>query len=586
MKPTFLRDSFLQMENKALKQQLKAFHDGTAYQKLRQEYEAVIREKDKEINRLKEELAQAHEQNVKVRDLWFEQCEEIWKETDKTISEQREEIKKLHEEIWDEIRKGDTRINALTKECEDKLAEKDRIIEELENNLAHAMSLLERDGTTTGLPTSKTPINKNKVIPNSRRPSGKKKGGQPGHEKHTLESPAEDEVNDIVPHDIEEDEVCPDCGSENKRYTGKTEEKYEYDVQIKVIRRKHVYYLYECLDCGTVYRSASGPNLMAKCQYGSSVQAIALSLMNTVNAPMNKVPLFLSGITLDAICPSEGYVAKLQKRAYKMLAEFDADLYVRLIELYLIYWDDTVIMINKQRGCYRFYGDEKIAYYTAHETKGMVGLDKDNVLNVLTDQTTVMHDHNKVNYNSKYHFRNIECNVHLGRDCEKVYLDSGHEEWAEIKTMISQAVKERNDLMKKGVTSFDAAYVLRYKTRLLDKLEKAEAKNRKDASRYFADDERRLINRIREYYENTFSWLEDFSLPHSNNLSERALRSVKSHCKISGQFESVEYARYHARIKTYLETCRRNGFNEIYALQRLSEGNPIRVAEIFHDKGK
>ena len=79
-------------------------------------------------------------------------------------------------------------------------------------------------------------------------------------------------------------------------------------------------------------------------------------------------------------------------------------------------------------------------------------------------------------------------------------------------------------------------------------------------------------------------WMRDFSLPHSNNLSERALRSVKSHCKVSGQFESVEYARYHARLKTYLETCRRNGFNEILALHRLAEGNPVSVEELFGGK--
>jgi len=42
---------------------------------------------------------------------------------------------------------------------------------------------------------------------------------------------------------------------------------------------------------------------------------------------------------------------------------------------------------------FRFYGDETIAYYTAHEKKDMAGIDKDNVLGVLTKDTTVMHDH-------------------------------------------------------------------------------------------------------------------------------------------------------------------------------------------------
>ena len=76
-------------------------------------------------------------------------------------------------------------------------------------------------------------------------------------------------------------------------------------------------------------------------------------------------------------------------------------------------------------------------------------------------------------------------------------------------------------------------------------------------------------------------WLEDFSLPTTNNLSERGLRGIKSHMKISGQFESVKADDNHALIRSYIETCRRNGINEIQALQRLCDGNPYTVAEIF-----
>jgi hypothetical protein len=51
--------------------------------------------------------------------------------------------------------------------------------------------------------------------------------------------------------------------------------------------------------------------------------------------------------------------------------------------------------------------------------------------------------------------------------------------------------------------------------------------------------------------------------------------------KISGQFESETATDNHALNRTYIETCRRNGINEIDALQRLCEGNPYTVAEIF-----
>jgi hypothetical protein len=50
------------------------------------------------------------------------------------------------------------------------------------------MALLNTDGTNSGIPTSKTPLSKKKVIPNSREMSGKHIGGQPGHSKKELEA--------------------------------------------------------------------------------------------------------------------------------------------------------------------------------------------------------------------------------------------------------------------------------------------------------------------------------------------------------------------------------------------------------------
>ena len=76
-------------------------------------------------------------------------------------------------------------------------------------------------------------------------------------------------------------------------------------------------------------------------------------------------------------------------------------------------------------------------------------------------------------------------------------------------------------------------------------------------------------------------WLKDFSLTTTKNLSERGLRGIKSHMKLSGQFESEKAADNHALIRSYIETCRRNGINEIQALQRLCDVNPYTVEEIF-----
>ena len=309
---------------------------------------------------------------------------------------------------------------AAQEKYNEELAKKDAIIKELTFQLERANARLNHDGTNTGTPTSQARAGQQKTVPNSRRSSGNPKGAPKGHEKSTLNPVSDSEVTDTVDHKMPDGEGCPKCGSADCIPTGESEVKLEYDVQIKVVRRKHRFFYYMCKQCGKIFRSLIPPNLKEKAQYGSALQALLLSLTNTVNAAMNKAAMFLAGITGGALTPCEGYIAKLQSRAAKALRKFRVELKSVLISRSLVYWDDTVIFILQKRACFRFYGDERIAYYTAHEHKNMQSLEADNVLGVLTEDIKVMHDHNTINYNEKFRFENIECNQHLQRDCRRM----------------------------------------------------------------------------------------------------------------------------------------------------------------------
>lgn len=503
-----------------------------------------------------------------------------------------EEYTKLRDRILgyqERIKSLQTALNASEKskqkqkdDYEAKIAEKDTVIKELTNRLAHMAAVAGHDGTNTGTPTSQTPINKKKVIPNSRRNSGKKKGGQPGHEKHTLASFDDSEINDKVWHELNTDtEVCDACGG-TLVDTGEVVSKDEFDVEINVIRRRHYYKIYGCRDCGKTYRVQIEKRHKEKNQYGSNVQALALSLMVTGNVAINKVQMLLKGMTNAQMNPSEGFICKLYKRASEGLKQFKADLRKNMICRTLLYWDDTVIMIQTERACMRFYGDETIAYYTAHDAKDLNGIIEDDILTVLTEETTVMHDHNRVNYNDRFSFLNIECNQHLERDLQKITDDNPTHTWSDkLKNHISATIKKRKDFIREGRTNFSDDEIHKFDLRVKQLLKKGERENKSSTDTYAAPFEKTVIKRIYEYMENYFKWVRDFSLPTTDNLSERGLRGIKSHMKISGQFDSKKTARYYADVKTYVETCRKNGINEMNALSRLCEGNPYTVAEIF-----
>ena len=581
----------LQCENKALRRIVDEFKSGKRYKKLQEGHERVIAGYKQENRRLAKALAAERETTKRVRDIWFEQCDTDYDWYQAELEKKEQRISELETKYWKTLWEYDKKLLdieekyiAQLKEKDEEISKKDAIIQELTAKLARAEALLNRDGSNTGTPTSQTPVGKNKRIPNTRTPSEKPKGGQKGHEQHVLEGPSDDEVNDKVFHALEDTAECPHCGSNDLIYSGKYEDHFEYDVEVKVIKRRHRYYLYLCQLCGTLVKSAEGPDFRSQCQYGSNVQAIALSLMNTVNAPMNKAGLFLAGITGEEIAPCDGYIAKLQSRAAKGLTQFYADLRLKLITLMLLYWDDTVIFINTKRACFRFYGDESIAFYTAHMEKGLKGLLEDNVLPLLTDGTKVMHDHNTVNYNPAFHFQNLECNQHLERDGQKNADDTGHQWSLDLNEHIASTIHDRKLAQQAGKTCFDADYIAAFKTRLAEIQQHGWQEYEADKIRlekYGASFERALLTRLEKYRDNYFAWIEDFSLPTTNNLSERSLRPVKSKMKIAGQFESEEAARNYAMIRSYIETCRRKGKNENEALRRLCEGNPYTVKELF-----
>lgn len=338
------------------------FESGERYKKLQQDHHKVIQGYNREIKKLHSELADAYAQAVDVRKIWTDECEHIWDEYQAEVRRKDAEIDRLQDKDLKLQQKYDKDISALRSGYEDRLYEKDCIIEKLKNELAHDEALLGRYSDNTGLPTSQTPLGKKKRIPNTREKTGRPKGGQPGHKKHVLSKPAKEEITDKIDHPLTEEACCPTCESTELRYTGEYEEKYEYDIEVQVKKKLHRFWLYECQDCGEIVRCGVAPGLRAECQYGENLQALALSLINTVNAPINKAAMFLDGITGSELTPCEGYIAKHQKRSAKKLTQFREDLRLFLITRDIVDWDDTVVCILAQRACLRFYGDEKIAF--------------------------------------------------------------------------------------------------------------------------------------------------------------------------------------------------------------------------------
>ena len=414
------------------------------------------------------------EQNIRLRQEKEKYCKEAGR-----LRRQNEKLEKNA----GHLQKAMEKLREENESLLEKIAEKDRQIEALKETVCRLKAEKDHDGTTNGIPTSRTPAGKEKVIPNTRERSGRKKGGQPGHVKKTMEAFPDDEINVHEDHTLDR---CPECGGQLEE-TGAETVKDEADYEVR------------------------------------------------------------------AFC----------------------------LEQRVLHWDDTVIFMNTSRACFRFYGNEKVAYYTAHATKGASGIMEDGILSGLTEKTYLMHDHVKFNYRKEFLFRNIECIQHMERELERVFRASGHTWARDMKGLIQETVHQRKQYLKAGKDSFTSEETDLFEEKLENLLVRAHREQKAEGGRYFSTDEKNAIRKLEEYRSNYFAWVYDFTLPATNNISESGLRMTKTKQKVSGQFLKEETASEFAAVRTYTETCRKNGINEYDALERLMAGEPYTMQEIL-----
>lgn len=217
--------------------------------------------------------------------------------------------------------------------------------------------------------------------------------------------------------------------------------------------------------------------------------------------------------------------------------------------------------------------------------KDFAGIVEDNILPSLPSTSTVMHDHNTINYHDGFEFNNVECLQHLERDLQKVTDQSGHGWAREIKELFQSMIHKRKLLIAENTDHFETSDISAFMNRYDALLESGYKEYFKDCRRYFAQFENALQIRLREYKKNYTAWIYDFLIPTTNNLSERSLRFIKCKDKISGQFQNEAHAQFFANIRTYIETCARNGVNEFQAILRLTQDNPYTLKELFSLSG-
>ena len=588
-------------ENKAQRQLARK---DAAYQNLKLKFEqrkSQVKKLKEQINELKKENTNLIKQNVASQ----RRCAEF--ENENAIMQAKndkfeQQIKELEEEL---------------KTLREEHSELELTNGQLKDNLEKITSQLNADSNNSGLPTSKTPIGKEKrkPVPNLRQKSDRRKGGQPGHRKNQLAQSTDELITgyrDHLPEEFNEQmqdrelipEIlnCPNCGARITDDMLTVREKEEIDFEIKINRIRHRFYEIVCSHCNMRFKIKIPNQIKEPAQYGPHIKSLICVLLKGGIVSVKRVSLIINSLLKLNI--SEGYICKLSRQLGEMCEDFSKKVTSLFQFFAIIGWDDTVVRANGKNICFRTYVTNFISLYTAHDQKNLQGLIDDGILTSLTVLNRVIHDHNTVNYNEIFNFLNAECNAHLLRDLLRVYENNkDRAEWTlELKNTISELINKRNTMVEENSssTSLPAEEINNFKQNLIAVLasrkviveqmiqehEKRQRELGNKSNKIIPPEslllELRIINRLSvpEYMDAYFAWMGNFNIPVTNNCSERALRTEKTHMKVSGQFASTETAEYHAMVMTYLETCKKNGINSFDAITAMFKGKPYTVESL------
>jgi len=408
--------------------------------------------------------------------------------------------------------------------------------------------------------------------------SGKKPGGQRGHQGHHLkmvETPDEVVIHSVL--------TCEHCQRDLRdRPAALPERRQVIDLPTKRLWvTEHRVEEKPCPTCFHLTRAGFPTSVKAPTQYGMGIQALALSLVEGQAVPYARASQLLQDLLGVQLSP--GSITRFLHTCYHNLAEVENDLKAALVKAPVLHQDETGLRVGKEGWWVHVCATERLTHYAAHPNRGRAGLDAIGIAPLF--HGTSVHDGWK-SYQS-YAFLPALCNVHHLRELTFVEEEL-KQPWARnMKDLLLEMKAEVEQTKMQGKGKVDlpvlAGLLRRYDEILLEGYQanppppppmKSEHNKRKPG-RAKQNPARNLLDRLSVRKPAVLRFLYDFAVPFDNNQAERDLRMIKVQQKVSGCFRSELGIILFCRIRSYLSTLRKQGIEPFSALVQTLSGTPV-----------
>ena len=402
-----------------------------------------------------------------------------------------------------------------------------------------------------------------------RRPSGRRPGGQAGHEGSTLAQVADPDV--VIRH---EPPACGGCGADLDTApvvaTGRAQ---VFDIpQITVDVVEHQMISRRCT-CGTVTRGPAPAQVNAPVQYGPRARAIMIYLFMGQFLSRERTAHALSELFGAPV--SAATVGAATSRAAGDLTEFLSVVRGQIAAADVAHFDETGLRCEGRLAWLHCASTPKFSLLHAHPGRGKTAMDDMGVLTAFTG--TAVHDA-FAPYDRYTGATHALCNAHLLRELvavadhhERTEVTPGPDGWC-----WAQQVTDALLTIKNAVDHADdatiTAQLLTAQSRLIRHgaligagaipANKVEQRHRALA--------RRIVRRLDDYLR----FATDPAVPFDNNAAERQIRMAKIRQKISGCMRTLNGAQDFAAIRSYTATAAKHAIPMLTVLNRLTSEDP------------
>ena len=478
------------------------------------------------------------------------------------------ELKKEYEAKLYVIRvSAEEKNSALRKEKDAEISSLKTRVSELESRLSAAenevvrlKNMMDKDSTNSSKPPSsdepwegrgrKKAANEY----NSRKPSGRSKGGQKGHPGKCL---AKEDVQkllqehgDKIRHDI------IDVGKDETNRETAPRIKYELDLEMRVVISEYRY-----------YGEAPIPQRhYPDVSFGDFTRAASAFCYGECNMPTDKTGELMNVLSGGILTAADGSWYNFCTYVSDRCGASLDSLYNDLMNSPALYSDATYTKENGEETYVRNVSNRNTVIYSPQDGKTIEEIGKTPVLSdffgiLVTDHETAM---------KHFGSDNAECNQHTDRYCAKTKQETSHC-WSEKYMGLLYEIKNRKELlMSQGIEGFTdrelAAYSKRYDEILKDGWEENKSLDWESV----ASDERALLRRLEKYKADHLRFATDFCVEFTNNISESDLRFIKNRAKLSGGFRQKSGRKMCCRLMSIIRTCKKRGMNVIDALIKIS----------------